>query len=267
MSEPDIEFTAVAADATRALHAFAAQARDVADPSATVPALEWTAEELTTHVLAGARSYEHMMQGDAIGWRDLEDGPAENRRIMHELVAEHGLPQLADAIDAVADELAAAWASASGDETIPWHGGLELRLRDGVALFLSDALVHSRDLARLTRAEWDMRRSEALAIIGAIAVVAPAFVDEQAAQGFRATYGIRLRGGPTYAFRFDDGVLAVDAAAPPKADCRMHADPTAFVLTSYGRVSPTRAALSGKIVAYGRKPWLAFKFGTLVRNP
>src|SRR5262249_11270796 len=146
--------TTVADASARALRAFAVQLRGVSDPGATVPALEWTAEELATHVLAGARSQLHMLQGEAIGWRDLEDGPAENRRIMRELVTEQGIASLADAIDAVAGELASAWASAAGDTMIPWHGGLKLRLTDAVAIFLGDVVVHGWDLARLTKTSW-----------------------------------------------------------------------------------------------------------------
>ena len=45
------------------------------------------------------------------------------------------------------------------------------------------------------------------------------------------------------------------------------ADPVAFLLLGYGRISQWSPILRGKLRAGGRKPWLAMKFATLLASP
>jgi putative sterol carrier protein len=45
------------------------------------------------------------------------------------------------------------------------------------------------------------------------------------------------------------------------------ADPVAFLEVGYGRANPLVAALTGKLVAKGRKPWLGLAFGKLFAAP
>ena len=97
-------------------------------------------------------------------------------------------------------------------------------------------------------------------------VVIAHFVDPSAA-GFTATFGLHLRGGPDYTLVFTNGELATSDGRPPAADCRISADPVAYLLSAYGRIPPWKVAATAKMVAYGREPWLAFKLGTLLRSP
>jgi hypothetical protein len=41
-------------------------------------------------------------------------------------------------------------------------------------------------------------------------------------------------------------------------DCRISADPVSLLEVLYGRESQWPAVLRGRLVAFGRKPWLAF---------
>ena len=75
-----------------------------------------------------------------------------------------------------------------------------------------------------------------------------------------------MRGGPGYRMAVDDG-RAVVTAACEKADCVITADPVAFLLLGYGRVSQLSPVLRGQLRPGGRKPWLAMKFGTLLSSP
>ena len=56
-------------------------------------------------------------------------------------------------------------------------------------------------------------------------------------------------------------------AAGEKSDCVITADPVAFLLLGYGRISQWSPIMRGKLRAGGRKPWLAMKFGTLMSSP
>jgi hypothetical protein len=88
-------------------------------------------------------------------------------------------------------------------------------------------------------------------------------------EGKRAdvSYRILLRGDGPLTFRFSKGALEVSAFDIGPVDCKISADPETFLLVGYGRIGLVRPAATGKLVAYGRKPWLGLSFKKLLRNP
>jgi hypothetical protein len=64
----------------------------------------------------------------------------------------------------------------------------------------------------------------------------------------------------------EDGRADVRVADGP-ADCTIRAEPVAFVLVSYGRMSRWRAAARGRLLASGRKPWRALTFSRSFLRP
>jgi hypothetical protein len=52
-----------------------------------------------------------------------------------------------------------------------------------------------------------------------------------------------------------DGALTVTREDGP-VDCHVSADPVALLLVAYGRRSQWGPIVTGKLVAWGRKPWL-----------
>ena len=85
----------------------------------------------------------------------------------------------------------------------------------------------------------------------------------------RATFDIRMRGedAPRVVFKIADGELTVH---PPgtagRVDCYMSGDPLSLLLVLYGRKSPYGPALTGKALAWGRKPWLGIAMTKLFRK-
>jgi hypothetical protein len=75
-----------------------------------------------------------------------------------------------------------------------------------------------------------------------------------------------MRGGGRYRLVVDDGTAVVTSAGE-KADCVITADPVTFLLVGYGRVGQWSQIIRGNLLAGGRKPWLAAKFGTLLASP
>jgi hypothetical protein len=104
-------------------------------------------------------------------------------------------------------------------------------------------------------------------VTAASLTIVPHFVDESAARGFSATYDLRLWGGMRRIISFADGVLTTAAGSPDRADCHIAADPTAFMLVAYGRTSLATPILTGKMLAWGRRPWLAFQLLPKLKNP
>jgi hypothetical protein len=64
---------------------------------------------------------------------------------------------------------------------------------------------------------------------------------------------------------FQDGILLITSRGDGPVDCHLLADPVAFLLVMYGRRGPVRTALTGGVLAWGRRPWLALQLPRLFR--
>ncbi|MGH3764961.1 MAG: SCP2 sterol-binding domain-containing protein, partial [Pseudonocardiaceae bacterium] len=80
-------------------------------------------------------------------------------------------------------------------------------------------------------------------------------------------YDVRIRGGDRFHFIFNDGALSIEDPSPRKVDCHISADPVAFLMVAWSRQSQWTAIANGKLLAWGRKPWLGTRFRPLIRNP
>ena len=67
--------------------------------------------------------------------------------------------------------------------------------------------------------------------------------------------------------RFDDGRLTIEPLGQQGVDCQISADPVAMMLVFYGRVGQLGQVMKGKMVSWGRKPWLGLKFKSLIIEP
>lgn len=248
---------------TRALDSFGAMLVGV-PAEKKIPHLEWNVGELAAHILAGVRTYTAAATDDVEVWTDLERGADENARILAATV-ERDPSEIAAAIPVERQKLHKEWKAHAGSDVV-WGGGLKVPVESVVSLHITDVLVHGWDLSKATGKRWEIARADAILGIAGPLALAPHFVAPEAAN-FVGTYEIRLRGNGRYTLEFDRGSLAATEGGTDKADCRMSADPKTFLLTAYGRIPVWRSAATGGVVAFGRKPWLGFKFKSLLRNP
>ena len=134
------------------------------------------------------------------------------------------------------------------------------------ALLLGEQLIHGLDISRAANIPWTISAADAFLVIPGVLTVAPQYLRPQRAAGVHISFELRMRGGPSYRMAVDDGTAVVTAAGE-KADCVITADPVAFLLLGYGRISQLSPVLRGQLRPGGRKPWLAMKFGTLLSSP
>jgi transposase-like protein len=64
-----------------------------------------------------------------------------------------------------------------------------------------------------------------------------------------------------------DEILTVTLTRPPAELGITHWSSRLLVLVASGRIGPLRPLLRGQMVAYGRRPWLAMRFPTLLHKP
>lgn len=123
--------------------------------------------------------------------------------------------------------------------------------------FLGELIVHGRDIARAVGADWPIEPAMVPLVYVGLHQVLPGWVDPHGAAGHTATYQLKLRGSSVYVYEFTNGRLEVDPAQPRPVDVHISADPVIALLTSYCRVGQVGPALTGKVLVWGRRPWLA----------
>lgn len=181
---------------------------------------------------------------------------------------------LADRIELAATEYLASCSGRSPHTTRPWLvEGVTVRLPTLTCHLLNETIVHGRDIALADGRRWSIDRSHAAMVfdgflIPVMRALGPhAMVDQSRAADVRARYDVRIRGGGRYHFVFDDGALSIDEPSSRRVDCHLSVDPVAFLLVAWGRMAEWGPIATGRLMAWGRKPWLGARLRGLMRNP
>jgi uncharacterized protein (TIGR03083 family) len=227
-----------------------------------VPGLDWTTSELGAHLVTEPRRFERLGRGSV---ETLDDVAGQNRAEL-EAVGETHPERLADIFLAEHASFMSHAAKHAATDPFSWFGW-EMEWSEAAGIYLGELCIHALDLSRLVGAPWRMEREDAVRVIAGLVRILPGFVDKEAAGDFTGTYELRLRKGPSMVIAFDRGEASVSAKDGQRADCVINADPVAFLLVGYGRVSQWGPILRGKILAMGPKPWLGLKFSKLLVNP
>jgi uncharacterized protein (TIGR03083 family) len=246
--------------------------RSASDTGTRVPGLTWTVGETAAHLVGGIAAYAAFVDGSRDAADDLEGmpgtkTPAERAAIMNartiQEVTERDGDRLANLLESAATGYLKAVEGHRLDEPVVTWTGVAMTVPVMTAALLGELLLHGWDIARATGARPAIARGEALLVIAGIVVLIPDYVDREKTRGLHVTYELRFRGGRRYVVAIDDGTAQI---GPPRArvDCWISADPAAFLLVGYGRVSQWGQALRGRVFSGGRKPWLGLKFGQLL---
>ena len=253
----------------------AALLRKVPDASLKVPGLAWTVGETAAHLVSDAKD----LTGCVTGELDASERPAgdgatttatqrtavANAQQLDEL-PERDPSRLADMLVPATDDFIAAAARHTSDEPVLATNGVSMTVPTMTSVLLGEQLIHGLDIARAANLPWQITREDALRVIAGVIAMVPDYVDRAQAAGRHISYELRFRGGPRYRLAIDDGTATVTEPGP-KVDCRIAADPVAFLLIGYGRVGQWGPILRGQILAYGRKPWLGLTFARLITGP
>jgi uncharacterized protein (TIGR03083 family) len=244
----------------------------VADLIATTPAAapaigRWTAREVAAHVAGGLELYTQLVRGGTSPAGTIDAITPLNDEIIASIDELH-MPALAERVRRSAAVYRVAATVAGGAPDVGWHAGLRVPLSTLLAISLGEAIVHGRDIARAGGRPWPVPPDWARTVFEGVLPVLPHYLLPERAVGRACTFDIRLRGRPPVGavWAIADGHLTV-SPAPGRVDCHISADPWAFIQILYGRTGPVRPALSGRILAWGGRPWLAFLLPSLFRSP
>jgi len=227
-----------------------------------VPGLDWTVSDLGAHLVTEPRRFDRFGRGVV---EPLTDTAALNRSEL-EAITETDPAKQADIFMAEHASYMTQARKHKGTDPYQWFG-VPMEWSQGAGIYLGELCIHALDLSRLLGEKWSMSREDALAVIAGLLPILPRFVDPQAAEGFTGTFRLKLRKGPTVVLSFDEGAVTVAGSDGQRADCVINADPASFLLVGYGRISQWGPIARGRLLAAGRKPWLALRFSKLLVNP
>lgn len=245
-----------------------------------VPGLEWTVGEAATHILIEVRGYAEAVTGNDDSLANFVPDVDGYKRRMYAMTSgtlaaepRRSAAELSALVREGLQTFIAEIAKHPDDEplTTPWYGaGESVPMRAVLSLQIGEMLIHGLDVARGLRRPWPISRAEALQVIlPATLEMMPKVVDHDAVGDASITYCLRFRGGPTVGARFVRGQLGTAGWGEwnTRADVTLSADPVAFLLLAYGRKSQWPLIAQGRLMAYGRKPWLALQMRGLFVNP
>lgn len=158
-----------------------------------------------------------------------------------------------------------------------WRGttGITLPLAAFTGHLLNETVVHGYDIARAAKRPWQINPTHAVLVMDRffLPLIQGAdlrkLVNADTAAGVHATFDVRIRGASRFRFYFvfDNGALRVETPSARRIDCHLSADAAAFLLVFWNRQSQWQAIAKGQLMAWGRSPWLAPRFRSLLVTP
>jgi uncharacterized protein (TIGR03083 family) len=240
----------------RVAERLAALVTSVPDPAAPIPDSEWTVRDATAHVVTTARRYGEGPEGRGTWVANPRELGALNDA-ENQTLAGLDMPELTARLRR---DLAALAAQVRAYGTAPpsfrFHGGQPVAADVALGIQLGELVVHGWDIARAVGRPWPIEPGDVELILDGVEPILPGWVDRDRAGSLTATFEIRLRGGTTRRWSLGNGRLTTSTTNRP--DVTISADPVALLLVFYRRQSQWSHILRGRMLAWGRRPWLAF---------
>lgn len=158
-------------------------------------------------------------------------------------------------------------------ELRPWLGGARLPAASHVAHQLNEILIHGLDIARAVNVPWRISPREAamtfdLFLMPMLGGDSGRLLAGGAGNPGRVAIEFRSKHTTPVVLTSENGRLAVDLPhAAGKVDARVRFDPTTMMLTIFRRERLARAVATGKLLAFGRRPWAAVSYLRGMRSP
>jgi uncharacterized protein (TIGR03083 family) len=164
--------------------------------------------------------------------------------------------------------------SADADPTriVTWLGGARLPLAGMLAHLTNELLLHGYDIARTSRVRWDIPSADAALFFELFLVeilrngVGVLLDDDAPVRPGRIAVEFRSAYTRPVTFVLDNGNVSIEEPSRDN-EVRVYFEPATMNLVLFHYVTRTQAALTGKLVVWGRRPWLLAPFLRTVRLP
>lgn len=243
---------------------------------------DWTVADTAAHVTAIAQwdtalvgsedpPYPWNVLTDQIRTTTVDTIDVLNDRTMEQL-SERDAAVLVGQLRAHIDDVLRISADLDPDRAVDWLGGSRLPLAGLLAHLTNELQIHGHDIARATRSRWLLSQEYAaqftdLFLVGLARHDGGKLLhrdgvsnDRRVAAEFRSRYTTPVT---LVVERGRVAGIGLDGTA----DVRLRFEPVAFNLMMFGRISGARAALTGKVMVGGPRPWLLPTFLRTFRCP
>lgn len=257
---------AVEVDIDRARSLLASSAAELGDlirgidkADARPPRLEWTSAEVAVHLVQTFRYDLANVEGTSPPYpvadgKVLASGAKESaQRIAEE--PERDPRKLADLFDKAVADFLEGTVGRDSLQPVTFAQGHAMTLANLVATLLGEVLVHGYDIAQAQSKSWKMDPEAARVAVYATTATLPLGINPETTADIDVRLNVRLRGGQCFAVHIASGKGWSEECG--KADATISADAETFMLVGFGRIGPLKPVLTGKIFAWGRKPFLA----------
>ncbi len=246
---------------------FAALVTSAPDPAAPIPDSAWTVRDATAHVVSVARRYIDGPEGRGTWVPDPRDLAALNDTQI-EALGDLDMGELAARLRRDLTALAAQLrAYGTAPPSFRFHGGEPVAADVALGILLGELVVHGWDIARAVARPWPIDPGDVELILDGVEPILPGWVDHEHAGDLTAIFEVRLRGGSTRRWSFRNGRLDTTSPSTDRPDVHISADPAALLLVFYRRESQWSHIARGRMLAWGRRPWLAFTLATRFHTP
>jgi uncharacterized protein (TIGR03083 family) len=237
------------------------------DGDAPIPGATWTVGEAAAHLALANELMADLARGVDRPYGDgTPDSLAAANEVSLTAYPERDPVALADVIvDHARGFVAAVEQRSAQDAVMTPMGPMDVGVLG--SYLIVHMLGHGYDLARALRRPHMIDPKRVDLALPFLLTAMPRVIDPRATAGVRATYTVGLRGGTRFGVRIDDGTAQVSAAPSQRPDCTIVSEPVTFFLLALGRCNPWIAIARGRILAWGRKPWLASGFPTYFIAP
>ncbi|MFB9690602.1 maleylpyruvate isomerase N-terminal domain-containing protein [Amycolatopsis plumensis] len=252
----------------------------VGDPHARALG-EWSIAEAASHVGMIALMYPAMIRGDGgpLPLPDLEepidavsvDTIAGMNALGLRLHPERDPVRLAARLRADIAELLLVSADLDPEKPVWWLGGSRVPVAGVLAHLVNEMLIHGLDIARAIGRPWPVpARLEALFLelflFGMVRNDLGRLLDDATPSPRRIAVEFRSAHTTPAVLALQHGRLRYEEP-DGTADVRLRFDPAVLVPMMFGRISRTRALLTGGVRIGGPRPWLLPAFLRTVRMP
>lgn len=242
---------------------------------------DWSVADTAAHVAVVGRLNAGLISGDLSpldvphldqGWQEAGFGGfARLNDLTLDHFPERALDVVSNTLLEEVDLLLTRAKDVDPRELRPWLGSAQLPAAAHVAHQLNEILIHGLDIARVLGVPWHISAHEAaltfdLFLMPMLGGRSGRLLAGAGTPG-RVTLEFRSKHTVPVVLTSENGRLQVEPADGRKIDARVTFDPAAMMLTVFRRIRLARAVATGKVFAFGRRPWAAVGYLRGMRSP
>jgi hypothetical protein len=241
--------------------------RHLEDTSIPLAHTKWTVGTAAAHLVISQRLSKRVLQGEKNPYKNANpETVADTNAILLEEFVERKGDKLATMLVMDTEAFLKTLAQQNDSFKMRTHFGT-MDLETTLAYNLCHLLIHASQIARALNHRIPVTNKDVAMVLPFLKLATKVTYDKDTGKDFTCTYAIHLRNSVSYAIICEGQKVHVVDMIPEFVDCHISADPVAFFLVSTGVINQWQPLFTGKLLAWGKRPWLALHLTKLFKSP